>query len=228
MDSFVKQKIVSIVNVFETGSLKGRYDSISIYKDGPVINGEYTYQITYGKSQTTEFGNLRKLIELYVNNKGKYHEFFTPYLSRIGNQPSLRLDKEFKAHLKKSALEDPIMVSCQDEFFDILYFQPAVDWFQSNGFKSNLAALVIYDSFIHSGGIPTFLRNRFPARPPKYGGKEEDWIEQYVNVRHAWLANHSKTILRKTIYRTSLFKKLIKENNWKLEGSIKVNGLTVP
>jgi chitosanase len=221
------RKIKSIVNVFETGTPDGVYHAISIYKDGPVINGASTYQITYGKSQTTEFGNLKKLIQLYISKQGVYRDFFTPYVSRIGRQPTLKSDTQFKSYLKKAALEDPIMRICQDEFFDTIYFNPACDWAKTNGFKTSLSLLVIYDSFIHSGGILPFLRRRFPATTPSNKGTESEWISQYVQARQDWLANHSNTILRKTTYRTKLFLDLIKQSNWELDGTIKVNGVKV-
>lgn len=221
------KKIKAIVNVFETGSPEGVYHAISIYKDGPVLNGASTYQITYGKSQTTEFGNLKKLIDLYVSKSGIYRDFFSSYSNRIGKQPSLKSDVLFKSHLKKAAIEDVIMRNCQDEFFDTIYFRPACDWAKINGFKTSLAHLVIYDSFIHSGGILPFLRRRFPATTPSNNGTEIEWISQYVQARHDWLTNHSNSILRKTTYRTKLFLDLIKKSNWELEGSIKVNGVTV-
>lgn len=63
-----KDKILKVLNVFETGSTEGKYDNISIYKDG-TVNGQKVYQITYGRSQTTEYGNLKRLIELYISRK---------------------------------------------------------------------------------------------------------------------------------------------------------------
>lgn len=61
-----KRVIQRVVNVFETGSPEGDYANISIYKDGP----HDIRQITYGRSQTTEYGNLRQLVEQYVAAAG--------------------------------------------------------------------------------------------------------------------------------------------------------------
>lgn len=49
-----KPLIQRVVNVFETGTAEGKYDKLVIYDDG--VNG--SHQITYGRSQTTEQGNL--------------------------------------------------------------------------------------------------------------------------------------------------------------------------
>ena len=59
-----KKVIERIINVFETGTVGGDYGAISIYKDGP----HKIRQITYGRSQTTEYGNLWRLVEQYAGD----------------------------------------------------------------------------------------------------------------------------------------------------------------
>lgn len=217
-----KSKIQSIVNCFETGSVKGNYGDVSIFADGP----GRTRQITFGKSQTTASGHLQSLLELYINKNGQYANDLKPFVGQIKSNLGLYQNKTLIETLKKSGA-DPIMVQCQDEFFDEKYWVPAMKWAESNGFTSNLSKLVIYDSFIHSGGILDFLRNRFPAKTPKNGGNEKDWITQYVNVRHNWLSNHSVPILRKTIYRTKDMKRAIESNDWNLDSTFIANGIKV-
>lgn len=221
-----KNKILQVVNVFETGTPEGRYDSISVYKDG-LIDGNHVYQLTYGRSQTTEFGNLKRLIEKYVSNGGLYTAQFAPFVSKIGNWPSLRHNPTFRKLLKESALKDPIMRVTQDDFFDLYYYTPAYIWFKGFGFKEPLSLLVIYDSFIQSGQIFDFLRQKFPERPPLFGGRENVWIEQYVKTRHDWLKTHTKPIVRKTFYRTSCFKKQIARSNWVLNQEVDSNGVII-
>jgi len=87
--------------------------------------------------------------------------------------------------------------------------------------------LVIYDSFIHSGGILNFLRSRFPAKTPSKGGNEKEWIEQYLNIRHSWLTNHPNQILRKTTYRTKNMIQAVVKNDWNLEKPFSANGIIV-
>lgn len=101
-------------------------------------------------------------------------------------------------------------------------------WADNNGFSQTLSALVIYDSFIHSGSIPIFLRKRFPASVPADGGNEKDWIAEYVGTRDSWLRNHSNQLLRKTVYRTNCFQHEIVRNNWDLSQlPISANGVNV-
>jgi chitosanase len=216
-----KDKIQSILNVFETGKPDGDYSNVTIFSDGP----KGMRQITYGKSQTTEWGNLNKLIESYSNKNGKHSEFFKPYVSKIG-KISLVNDKKLITELREAG-SDPVMKEAQDDFFDEHYWKPAFEFFKDNGFTQPLSMLVIYDSFIHSGGILNFLRNRFPAKTPSKGGNEKEWIEQYLNVRHSWLANHYNQILRKTTYRTKNMIQAVVRNDWNLNSPFIANGVSV-
>lgn len=218
-----KEKIQQILNVFETGSVQGDYAKVTIFADGPGNRR----QITYGRSQTTEYGNLKRLLEMYVNEAdAKYRTEFQPYISMIGSTPLV--DNRAFIDLLRRAGADTIMHRVQDRFFDEVYWQPAVRWAEQNGFTKPLSMLVIYDSFIHSGSILQFLRRRFPAVPPANGGKEEDWITQYVDTRHSWLQNHSRVILRNTVYRTNAFKRAFQQNDWNLEKPFNANGVVVP
>ena len=219
-----KQKLICerVLNAFETGTADGDYSKISIFADGP---GRIK-QITYGRSQTTEYGNLRELIDMYVAANGQQSLQLKPYVAKIGTT-ALVTDATF-LKLLKAAGKDVVMRNTQDAFFDRRYFQRAMKWATAQGLIEALSALVIYDSFIHSGSIPDFLRRTFAAAPPVEGGNERQWIEQYVNARENWLGNHSNKILQKTIYRTKCFKAEIARNNWDLSQlPINANGVVV-
>lgn len=217
-----KKKIQSILNVFETGKPEGDYANVTIFADGP----RGMRQITYGKSQTTEWGNLNKLIDAYGKKNGTHSAFLRSYVGRIG-KVSLVNDQALIRALREAG-SDPVMMKAQDDFFDEVYWKPALEFFKDNGFTHPLSMLVIYDSFIHSGGILNFLRQRFPARPPAKGGNEKEWIEQYLNVRHSWLANHSNQILRKTTYRTRNMLQAVVRNDWNLDRVFFANGVSIP
>ena len=208
----IKIKIQKILNAIETGTPDGDYANISLYDDGP----NHIKQITYGKSQTTEWGNLSKLVDLYILKKGKYAENLRPYQDKIG-RITLVHDENLILLLKKAGKEDPIMREAQDEFFDKHYWEPAKQWFDEKKFTKPFSMLVIYDSFIQSGSILKFLRNKFVETTPDKGGKEEVWIEQYLKVRNDWLSNHSQQILVKSAYRTRNLLQGLKEENWNLD-----------
>lgn len=217
-----KTTILQVLNVFETGTPEGKYHSVVVMRDGV----SHSRQITYGRSQTTEQGNLKTLLEMYIARNGLFAAEFIPYLPKIRVEP-LADDQDFKKLLKESAKTDPIMRDCQDEFFEQLYYQPAELFFKGNQFKTPLSMLVIYDSYIHSGGVPSKLRKQFPEMTPLNGGLEKAWTTAYVNTRHAWLANHGNRLLQKTIYRTQCFKDQIEVNNWGFEHPIMANGVRV-
>lgn len=223
-------KIVQVLNIFETGSKEGKYDTLVVYEDF-LYNSQRYKQITYGKSQTTEFGNLKTLLQMYVSANGKYSALIQPYIHKIGiisggTPISLCNDENLKVLLRKAAKEDFKMKEIQDKFFERYYFQPALAFFTHHQFTFPLSLLVIYDSFIHSGSILMFLRQRFSEMPPLQGGDEKTWIKQYVNVRHEWLGSHTYKTLRNTVYRTELFKKLIADNNWYLQKRFITQGIT--
>jgi len=226
--SVIKKKIEQVVNAFETGSATGKYDILVKYPDysDPATNTRIV-QVTFGRSQTTEFGHLQALIQDYVNSDGKYAEELRPYLDRIGKKPSLATDATFCSLLRNAGKEDPIMKTCQDQLFELKYYQPAHNWFTTNGFTLPLSLLVIYDSTIHSGSILSFLRKRFSTVVPVSGGDEKEWIENYVDARNNWLANHSDHLLRNTVYRTQCLKQQVAQNNWNLAQAVIANGVTI-
>jgi hypothetical protein len=218
-----KRLIERIVNVFETGTPDGRYDAIAIYADGP----HDIRQITYGRSQTTEYGNLRDLVQRYVAGNGVYAGDLGTYADRVGSVP-LTDDATFKGLLRNAARQDALMRDVQDVFFDERYFAPAMQWADAQQFIEPLSGLVIYDSFIHSGSILWLLRQMFPERTPADGGEERAWTAAYVAARHRWLANHPRPAVRATVYRTACFTREIDRGNWDLDQvPINANGVQV-
>ena len=211
LTSSQKRIIERVVNAFETGSADGNYAAIAIMNDGP----HNIRQITYGRSQTTEYGNLRELVARYIAAGGRLSRPLARYADKIGSIP-LADDAVFKTFLRQAGKEDPVMRQVQDKFFDDAYFTPAKKWAEKNGFTLPLSMLVIYDSFIHSGSILWIIRQKFPESPPAGGGNEKAWIKAYVDARHAWLGSHPREVVRRTTYRTTCFKTEIKRGNWNL------------
>ncbi|WP_185289938.1 chitosanase [Chryseobacterium lactis] len=222
-------KIAEVISTFENGKRSGGYDAYVAYRDER-FNGSYYRQITYGRFQTTEFGNLKKLIQMYIEANGTYANFFKDYVNDIGkivgNTPvSLYQNEDFVQALKDAGKNDPIMQTVQEDFFDLRYFQPALSWFKTHGFTLPLSLLVIFDSFIHSGSIKESLRKMFPEYPPNMGGDEKRWITQYTAARHAWLSNYETKEVRASAYRTQTFKDLILNDNWDLTKPFKTQGI---
>jgi len=212
-----------VINAFETGTADGDYGCISLLHDGP----NKIKQITYGRSQTTEYGNLRELVEMYVGAGGAYSSQLSKFADMVGSIP-LTDNKEFKDLLRDAGRKDPIMQKTQDEFFEKRYFVPAMKWADNHKFKLPLSGLVIYDSFIHSGGILWVIRQRFPENPPDLGGDEKAWITAYIRERNEWLKSSSNPVVRASSYRTADLSREIAKGNWDLSQlPISANGVNV-
>ena len=224
----IKKKVEQVVNAFETGSANGKYGELVKYRDytDPATQTRIV-QVTFGRSQTTEFGHLKALVQDYVNSNGIYSDQLLPYIGRVGRKPSLATDDAFCNALIAAGKNDLVMKNCQDHLFEIKYYQPAYHWFTLNGFILPLSLLVIYDSTIHSGGVLGFLRKRFSTVVPASGGNEKEWITNYVEVREKWLATHSNPLLHATVYRTHCFKQQIEHNNWDLALEVIANGVKI-
>lgn len=168
---------------------------------------------------------------MYITANGIHKAAFLPYVDKIGVieigvPKSLFEDSTFVNTLKKAGKEDPIMARVQEEFFEIVYFKPALAWFELHQFTEPLSLLVIFDSYIHSGGIKTSLRKKFAEYPPNLGGDEKKWITQYVAARHAWLSSYDIPEVRASKYRTQVFKNLIASENWNLSNPFIAQGIT--
>lgn len=218
-----KSTIEQVVNAFETGRAEGNYAAIAILRDGP----HDIAQITYGRSQTTEFGQLRALVTSYAAAGGRFSDGLAPYANHVGTR-SLVDDLAFRVLLRRAGAEDPVMQHVQDDFFERRYFAPAMKWADDHGFCLPLSALVIYDSFIHSGSMLWVIRGAFPEEVPRKGGDERAWITAYVNARHRFLAAHPRSIVRRTTYRTRCLSDEIARRNWNLDRlPIRANGVVV-
>ena len=214
--------IKKILLAFEQSSTSIKYDKVYVYEDGP--NNVKQITVSFG---VTEYGNLKKLIKSYCFKNGKYSQEFTSYIPSIGVK-SLVKNTEFITLLKESA-SDPVMQETQEEAYEEMYINPAYAFCDKNNFKEELSKLVICDSYLQSGSILSLLRNMFSERPPINGGDEKIWIESYCKARRNWLANHSRTILNKTVYRVDFMLDRIKKGDWSLSQSPFVaNGVKIP
>ena len=217
-----KSLIKKILLAFEQSSSTIKYDKVYVFEDGP--NNIKQITVSFG---VTEYGNLKKLIKSYCFKNGKYSQEFTSYIPSIGVK-SLVKNTEFITLLKESA-SDPVMQETQEEAYEEMYINPAYAFCDKNNFKEELSKLVICDSYLQSGSILSLLRNMFSERPPINGGDEKIWIESYCKARRNWLANHSRTILNKTVYRVDFMLDRIKKGDWSLSQSPFVaNGVKIP
>lgn len=207
-----KPLIKKILLAFEQSSTVIKYNQVYKFEDGP--NDIKQITLSFG---ITEWGNLRNFIKNYIFSGGAHSKFFTDYIDKIG-RVSLVHDDDFINKLKEAG-SDPIMQECQEKAYDEMYINPAYAFCEKNGLYKNLSKLVISDSYLQSGSILSILRNSFKESIPLNGGNEQIWVESYVKARRNWLANHSRKILRNTIYRMDFMIDRIEKRDWDLTQS---------
>lgn len=215
-----KNTAQAIVNIFETGKPLGDYGNVTVLKGD-------TGHLTYGRSQTTlASGNLALLLHAYCDANGLLSDSLRPYLPAVDRRDTKLDNNEKVKALLREAGNDPVMKRIQDEFFDMVYWGPALKSADYIGVNKALGITVIYDSKIHGSYYEMRgLTNQRYGEAKDIG--EEEWIKAYVSVRRDWLANHSNTLLRKTVYRMDSFKELIKGDKWELSLPLTVRNVVV-
>ena len=223
MQLAVPQKAAAqaIVNIFETGSIRGNYGDVTL------LRGD-SGQLTYGRSQTTlASGNLYLLIKDYsARPDGAYAAQMTPYLPQLeACDTVLNNNMDFRG-LLKDAGDDPVMHEVQDAFFDRVYWDPAMRSADALGAQTALGAAIVYDSTVHG----SWARMRERTRQ-KFGELsaigEKAWMGHYIDVRHDWLATNSNVLLQKTVYRMEALAALVRAGNWNLKLPFTVRGSNI-
>jgi chitosanase len=212
------QTAKAIVNIFETGVVRGRYDQVTL------IPGD-TGHLTYGRSQTTlASGLLHDLLALYAGNAGaRFAKRLSPYMSRAAERDlSLDTDTGF-ANLLRACADDLVMRETQDAFFDLAFWRPAVESARAMGLTQPLSIAVVYDSRVH--GSWAKLRDETNAKDGSVAQLgERSWIQAYVRRRLNWLAQSPRPDLRATVYRMDAFQRLIDQDRWGLALPLVVRG----
>lgn len=218
-----KRTAQGIVNVFETGRIRGDYGRVVVAKND-------AGHLTYGRSQTTlASGNLFLLVQDYCRAPGAaLADRLDPYLRRLDDRDlSLDHDMTFRRHLKDAG-DDPIMCRVQDTFFDRYYWRPAVSRAASIGLGSQLGATVVYDSIVHGSFVRIRDRTNAAIGTPAQAG-EAAWVARYLDERRRWLLSFdpAKSLLPKTVYRMDELQKLVAAAAWSLPLPLRVRGLVM-
>jgi len=208
----------AIVNLFETSAVLGDYGMVTLLPGDPG-------HLTFGRSQTTlASGNLALLVDRYcANPAAQLGARLLPYRQRLSAIDLSLDDDDLLKNLLRASADDPVMRETQDSFFDREYWQPAQRRAERHGLVLPLSVAVVYDSTVH--GSWDALRKRVDAQsgtPAAIG--ERAWIEAYVHARGRWLAAHPNALLRKTVYRTEAFRRLMGLGAWGLELPLVVRG----
>jgi len=216
-----KRTAKAVVNVIETSRVLGDYGKVTLLATD-------SGHLTYGRSQTTlASGNLHLLIKAYCEApNARFADPLSRYLSRLAAcNPDLDTDARLRGLLSQAG-DDPVMRRVQDEFFDRVYWSPSANAAAALQITEPLGVCVVYDSHIQgSWGLMRDRTNQEHGRAVNLG--QRIWIERYVEVRKNWLANHSKPLLRKTVYRMEAFETFIGAGKWALPLPISLRGVTI-
>jgi chitosanase len=216
-----KQTAQSILNIFETGVVRGDYGKVT------VIQGD-TGHLTFGRSQTTlGSGNLFLLLEQYCSNHGaRIANRLQPYLAPLQAR-DISLDTDRILHnILRATADDPVMRDTQDLFFDRVYWQPAARAAEKMGIHSPLGISLVYDGYVHgSWGRIRDRTNQQAGTLTELG--EQQWLQAYVRERRFWLAGHTRADLRATVYRMDAFQRFIDLDCWGLELPLVVRGAEI-
>lgn len=215
-----KRVAQAIVNIFETGRAQGEYGQVTL------LAGDSGH-LTYGRAQTTlASGNLFLLVKDYCEAEGaQFSNELRPYLERLLRRDlGLDHDAAFRSLLRRAG-DDNVMHETQDNFFDRVYWKPAVNACGVD-ISTGLGVAVVYDAHIHGSWVRMRDRTNANHGPVKKLG-ENAWVGRYVDTRRAWLANHPNTLLRKTVYRMDTFRNLIAGGKWDLGLPLHVRGVRI-
>jgi len=206
----------AIVNVFETGRVRGDYGAITVLKGD-------SGHLSYGRSQTTlGSGGLFKLIGQYCQEpNAQFATQLTPFLPRL-QQKDLSLDSDATLRgILKQAGDDRVMQNTQDQFFSANFFAPALRAAEAIGVMTPLGQTVVYDSHIQGGwGV---LQPRIGAVNAR---GEQQWVQDYVRLRRDWLLRLNPP-LPNTVYRMDSFSTLIAQSGWTLPLPLTIHGMTI-
>lgn len=201
----------AIVNLFETGSVRGDYSRVA------VIKGD-TGHLSYGRSQVTlGSGGLSKLLEAYCAAPGnRFGRHLAAYRPRVSQRDVALDDDAFLKNLLRACADDVVMRDAQDALFEDGYWAPALRNASKRGLALPLSIAVVYDSLIQGSWAPISARTSGTVGEPAAAG-EKAWVKRYVAERRSWLENHSRSDLRGTAYRMHAFERLIEQDLWELE-----------
>ena len=215
-----KKTSQAIVNIFETGRPLGDYGRVTVLRKD-------SGHLTYGRSQTTlASGNLALLLHDYCDAEGLWSHDLRPFLQAFDRRDvSLDHNDEVKSILARAG-SDPVMQRIQDDFFDRVYWAPAVKSAAYLALTRPLSVSVVYDSRVHGSYYPMRDRTNHEHGTPEQIG-EEAWIQSYVSIRKDWLATHPNDLLHKTVYRMNAFMKLIQQDKWDLPLPLQVRTVII-
>lgn len=234
-----REVIWSITSVFESGRPAGNRKAFQNVDDGI---------ISFGRHQATlAAGSLGQVLDLFFSlsqspvSLALQQEFGERIRRR---DATLRNDSRLKTLLVQSA-DEPAMAQAQDDVFEKVYYQPAIDHANRVGVHSPLGLACLYDTKVQGGLeiVSNLVADRLGATIIGQIGingqvDEASWIKTFLEEREARLnrlANIAAAegrpmqaqALRISVFRVQELRKLAEANNWGLTGRFLVRGLEI-
>ena len=223
----------AVIDIFETGRLVGS-DKYGTIANIPSDTGG----LSFGRHQASiNSGNLFLLLKDYVSlPEAKYASELEPYVAKcdpsqygshaafLAETHQLGLNSYFISTLRKTG-SDMVMQKCQDDFFERLFWKPAVRATENKGGSLPLSYIITYDSFIQGAWRTVANLNERKGSVSAIG--EKAWFTNYVITRRNWLAGNSNTVLHSTVYRMDALRKVIDSNNWNATLPMIIRGITL-
>lgn len=217
MNFLQKEACRAIVNVFETGKVRGDYGAVT------VIKGDKGH-LSYGRSQVSlGSGHLYDLIDQYCQEPSAlFTGDLKPYLQRLKDKDvTLDGDDGLKTLLRRTGREDIVMRTTQDQFFNQNFLAPALTDAEKFGLMLPLSQALVYDSHVQGGW------GALSTRSGKVGARgEKEWIDRYVTMRRDWLSSRNPPVAA-TVYRMDSFRTLIQDGKFDLALPFKVHGIMI-
>lgn len=217
MNELEQKTARAIVNVFETGRIRGNYSAIAVLKGD-------SGHLSYGRSQATlGSGSLFRLIETYCQQpNATFAVQLRPFLPDLQKRDTrLDTDQTLKQLLRDAGAQDPVMCATQDQFFTNNYFVPACTAAEALGIRDPLGVAVVYDSHIQGGWAKVQARVGAVAN-----ADTRAWVKKYVAERTLWLKS-LKDPLPTTVYRMKSFDLLMVAGKWDLALPLTVHGVEI-
>ncbi|WP_265605919.1 chitosanase [Bacillus velezensis] len=224
-----KRRAEQLTSIFENGKTEIQYGYVEALDDGRGY--------TCGRAGfTTATGDALEVVEVYTkavpNNKLKK---YLPELRRLAKDESDDISnlKGF-ASAWRSLGNDKAFRVAQDKVNDSLYYQPAMKRSENAGLKTALAKAVMYDTVIQHGdgddpdSFYALIKrtNKKMGGSPKDGIDEKKWLNKFLDVRYDDLMNPSdedtQDEWRESVARVDVFRDIVKEKNYNLNGPIHV------
>ncbi|WPF79806.1 chitosanase [Bacillus velezensis] len=224
-----KRRAEQLTSIFENGKTEIQYGYVEALDDGRGY--------TCGRAGfTTATGDALEVVEVYTkavpNNQLKK---YLPELRRLAKDESDDISnlKGF-ASAWRSLGNDKAFRAAQDKVNDSLYYQPAMKRSENAGLKTALAKAVMYDTVIQHGdgddpdSFYALIKrtNKKMGGSPKDGIDEKKWLNKFLDVRYDDLMNPSdedtQDEWRESVARVDVFRDIVKEKNYNLNGPIHV------